>query len=117
MQGAEHVRPRDQWALPRGEPPRGDAGGAALAVCDARHDRRAPRERRRSDRMDASAPQGARMSGKSRWAGIVAVSFIWGSTWLAIKIGLGSMPPFLSAGKGFAIAGGGLSGAAVGSGV
>ena len=46
------------------------------------------------------------MTARGRWAGIVAVSFIWGSTWLAIKIGLGSMPPFLSAGMRFAIAAG-----------
>jgi drug/metabolite transporter (DMT)-like permease len=57
------------------------------------------------------------MSGKARWAGIVAVSFIWGSTWLAIKIGLGSMPPFLSAGMRFAIAAGILSALAWASGV
>jgi drug/metabolite transporter (DMT)-like permease len=57
------------------------------------------------------------MSGKSRWAGIVAVSFIWGSTWVAIKIGLGSMPPFLSAGMRFAIAAGILSVLAWASGV
>lgn len=49
------------------------------------------------------------MTGKARWAGIVAVSVIWGSTWLAIKIGLGAMPPFLSAGMRFAIAAGILS--------
>lgn len=49
------------------------------------------------------------MTGKARWVGIVAVSFIWGSTWVAIKIGLGSMPPFLSAGMRFAIAAGILS--------
>jgi drug/metabolite transporter (DMT)-like permease len=42
----------------------------------------------------------------ARLAGIAAVSFIWGSTWLAIKIGLGTMPPFLSAGMRFAIAAG-----------
>lgn len=50
------------------------------------------------------------MSPGARWAGIAAVSFIWGSTWLAIKIGLGTMPPFLSAGMRFALAAGILSG-------
>lgn len=57
------------------------------------------------------------MTGKARWAGIVAVSFIWGSTWLAIKIGLASMPPFLSAGMRFAIAAGILAALAWISGV
>ncbi len=38
------------------------------------------------------------------WTGFAIVSFVWGSTWLAIKIGLGSMPPFLGAGIRFAIA-------------
>ena len=57
------------------------------------------------------------MTGRARWAGIVAVSFIWGSTWLAIKIGLGSMPPFLSAGMRFAIAAGILSALAWAAGV
>ena len=57
------------------------------------------------------------MTGKARWVGIVAISFIWGSTWLAIKIGLGSMPPFLSAGMRFAIAAGILSALAWASGV
>ena len=57
------------------------------------------------------------MTGKARWAGIVAVSFIWGSTWLAIKVGLGSMPPFLSAGMRFAIAAGILSALAWASGL
>jgi drug/metabolite transporter (DMT)-like permease len=42
----------------------------------------------------------------ARWAGIAAISFIWGSTWLAIKIGLETMPPFLSAGMRFALAAG-----------
>ena len=35
--------------------------------------------------------------------------FIWGSTWLAIKIGLEDSPPFLSAGFRFALAGGSLA--------
>ena len=38
------------------------------------------------------------------WTAFAIVSFVWGSTWLAIKIGLGSMPPFLGAGIRFAIA-------------
>jgi len=38
------------------------------------------------------------------WIGLAVVSFVWGSTWLAIKIGLQSVPPFLGAGIRFAIA-------------
>ena len=38
------------------------------------------------------------------WVGFAIVSFVWGSTWLAIKIGLGSIPPFFGAGIRFAIA-------------
>ncbi len=37
-------------------------------------------------------------------AGLVVISFVWGSTWLAIKVGLGSAPPFIGAGLRFAIA-------------
>lgn len=33
-----------------------------------------------------------------------SLCFIWGSTWLAIKVGLGSLPPFLFAGMRFFIA-------------
>ncbi|WP_456407738.1 EamA family transporter, partial [Caldithrix abyssi] len=35
---------------------------------------------------------------------VVLLSIIWSSTWLAIKIGLESLPPFLSAGWRFLIA-------------
>jgi drug/metabolite transporter (DMT)-like permease len=38
------------------------------------------------------------------WTGLTAISIIWGSTWLAIKIGLGSVPPFLGVGLRFLIA-------------
>jgi drug/metabolite transporter (DMT)-like permease len=38
------------------------------------------------------------------WVGYAIVSFVWGSTWLAIKIGLESIPPFLGAGIRFAVA-------------
>jgi drug/metabolite transporter (DMT)-like permease len=38
------------------------------------------------------------------WIGFVIVSSVWGSTWLAIKIGLESVPPFLGAGLRFVIA-------------
>jgi drug/metabolite transporter (DMT)-like permease len=57
------------------------------------------------------------MSRGARWAGIVTVSLIWGSTWLAIKVGLESMPPFLSAGLRFALAAGVLAGLSWAAGV
>lgn len=44
------------------------------------------------------------MSRSLRWAGLGLVAFIWGSTWLAIKIGLEDLPPFLAAGTRFAVA-------------
>ncbi|MFN0156737.1 MAG: DMT family transporter [Bacteroidota bacterium] len=37
------------------------------------------------------------------WSGFIAISLIWGSTWLAIKIGLGSVPPFLGVGIRFLV--------------
>ncbi len=40
------------------------------------------------------------------WIGFVIVSCVWGSTWLAIKIGLTSAPPLISAGLRFLIASG-----------
>ncbi|MBM2845978.1 MAG: Multidrug transporter permease [Bacteroidetes bacterium] len=38
------------------------------------------------------------------WIGFVIISLVWGSTWLAIKIGLASVPPFFAAGIRFLIA-------------
>ena len=38
------------------------------------------------------------------WIGFVIVSWVWGSTWLAIKIGLHSVPPMIGAGIRFLIA-------------
>ncbi len=38
--------------------------------------------------------------------GFATVCFVWGSTWLAIKIGLGSVPPFLAVGVRFMLASG-----------
>lgn len=38
------------------------------------------------------------------WTGFVIVSWVWGSTWLAIKIGLHSVPPMIGAGMRFLIA-------------
>src|SRR5881394_1471916 len=37
-------------------------------------------------------------------AGFVLVSIIWGSTWLVIKVGSGSVPPFFAAAMRFTIA-------------
>lgn len=39
------------------------------------------------------------------WLAFLTSCLVWGSTWLAIKIGLTSMPPFLGAGLRFLIAG------------
>jgi drug/metabolite transporter (DMT)-like permease len=41
----------------------------------------------------------------SIWLSLLAVYFIWGSTYLAIRIALGGFPPFLLAGIRFVIAG------------
>lgn len=57
------------------------------------------------------------MSRAWRIAGLALVAFIWGSTWLAIKIGLEDLPPFLAAGTRFAIATGILAGLSWGRGV
>lgn len=38
------------------------------------------------------------------WIGFAVVSWVWGSTWLAIKIGLHSVPPLIGAGIRFLIA-------------
>jgi drug/metabolite transporter (DMT)-like permease len=43
-------------------------------------------------------------AGKTAQRGLGALCFIWGSTWLAIKVGLDFLPPFLFAGIRFAIA-------------
>lgn len=40
------------------------------------------------------------------WSAFLIVSTVWGSTWLAIKIGLMTVPPFLSAGVRFVVAAG-----------
>ena len=47
---------------------------------------------------------------KARTGGLFALlAFIWGSTWLVIKIGLAELPPFLAAGLRFALASGVLA--------
>ncbi|GEM_PF-73096 len=38
------------------------------------------------------------------WIGLVTICFVWGSTWLAIKLGLDSVPPFLGVGMRFFLA-------------
>jgi drug/metabolite transporter (DMT)-like permease len=38
------------------------------------------------------------------WIGFSVVSMVWGSTWLAIKIGLATVPPLIAAGVRFAVA-------------
>jgi drug/metabolite transporter (DMT)-like permease len=38
------------------------------------------------------------------WIGYAVICFVWGSTWLAIKIGLQSVPPLIAAGVRFLIA-------------
>jgi drug/metabolite transporter (DMT)-like permease len=38
------------------------------------------------------------------WFGFFIISTVWGSTWLAIKIGITAIPPFLAAGVRFVIA-------------
>lgn len=83
--------------------------------------------------LPASSPLGIGSSERSRWAGMrvgverptdrstpgldlgasaawLVLSLIWGSTWLAIKIGLADLPPLLFAGIRFAVASGLLLG-------
>lgn len=47
------------------------------------------------------------------WGLVAVLCFIWGSTWLAIKLGLGDLPPLLAAGVRFVIAAAILAGLAV----
>lgn len=44
------------------------------------------------------------MSGTRTWVLFGLLAFIWGSTWLVIKVGLADLPPFLAAGLRFALA-------------
>jgi drug/metabolite transporter (DMT)-like permease len=46
-----------------------------------------------------------RASGTAIWAGLIAVYIVWGSTYLAIRFVVETMPPFLAAGVRFLIAG------------
>ena len=54
-------------------------------------------------RASHSAQTGA--SSLSIWAALLAVYLVWGSTYLAIRIGVETLPPFLMAGVRFLIAG------------
>ena len=47
----------------------------------------------------------AKARGVSIWAALLAVYLVWGSTYLAIRIGVETLPPFLMAGVRFLIAG------------
>lgn len=49
------------------------------------------------------------MTGARTWGLFGLLAFIWGSTWLVIKIGLADLPPFLAAGLRFALAAGVLA--------
>ncbi|HKY59939.1 MAG TPA: EamA family transporter [Gemmatimonadota bacterium] len=49
------------------------------------------------------------MSAARTWSLFGLLAFIWGSTWLVIKIGLADLPPFLAAGLRFALAAGVLA--------
>lgn len=47
-----------------------------------------------------------------QWGLVALLCFVWGSTWLVIKIGLADLPPFLGAGLRFVIASAALAGLA-----
>ena len=49
------------------------------------------------------------MSAARTWGLFSLLAFIWGSTWLVIKVGLADLPPFLAAGLRFALAAGVLA--------
>jgi drug/metabolite transporter (DMT)-like permease len=55
--------------------------------------------------MNSSA-KGSSASGLSIWSALIAVYIVWGSTYLAIRFVVETMPPFLAAGFRFLIAGG-----------
>jgi drug/metabolite transporter (DMT)-like permease len=53
-----------------------------------------------------SPPKGGSASGLAIWSALIAVYIVWGSTYLAIRFVVETMPPFLAAGFRFLIAGG-----------
>lgn len=55
--------------------------------------------------MNSSA-KGGSASGLAIWSALIAVYIVWGSTYLAIRFVVETMPPFLAAGFRFLIAGG-----------
>ena len=56
-------------------------------------------------RGSASHSAPGRASSLSIWAALLAVYLVWGSTYLAIRIGVETLPPFLMAGVRFLVAG------------
>lgn len=52
-----------------------------------------------------SPPKGGSASGLAIWSALIAVYIVWGSTYLAIRFVVETMPPFLAAGFRFLIAG------------
>lgn len=52
-----------------------------------------------------SPPKGGSASGLTIWSALIAVYIVWGSTYLAIRFVVETMPPFLAAGFRFLIAG------------
>lgn len=55
--------------------------------------------------MSSPAKQGA-ASSAAIWSALIAIYIVWGSTYLAIRFAVETMPPFLTAGFRFLIAGG-----------
>jgi drug/metabolite transporter (DMT)-like permease len=50
----------------------------------------------------------AKASSRSIWLALISVYIVWGSTYLAIRFGVQTIPPFLMAGTRFLVAGGAL---------
>lgn len=64
---------------------------------------------RTATRLDAPPiPEHHRAPAAAVWAALVAVWIVWGSTYLAIRVAVETMPPFLMAGTRFLIAGSAL---------
>jgi drug/metabolite transporter (DMT)-like permease len=55
--------------------------------------------------MNSAAKQGS-ASSAAIWSALIAIYIVWGSTYLAIRFAVETMPPFLTAGFRFLIAGG-----------
>ncbi|MFJ6573861.1 EamA family transporter [Streptomyces sp. NPDC091292] len=63
-----------------------------------------PRDTASATPLSLPAPGGRRISGKI-WGALAIVYVVWGSTYLAIRIAVETLPPFLSAGARFLVAG------------